>query len=929
MPSPSPTDTFSDALNLIGPVKKRAPALTAVEEVQARTQAERAIQPTAEQLMLEQGREPGRETEVRAEQRTRGQAFEREQEAKFIAENREPGVELDVVSGGPAGQRAKMSFERDTQKRMEWLTQQPGIEAARPTKSGNGIIVRVKTEDGGSRDVLFDERNVTMKDFADMTGDLPGIAVSALAAYLTGGMSLIPQATVTAGAGAAAGAIQDVAVRAGSGREIDPGEIAVARGAQGAVETVIPLAPAAGKRLAQAVIGPFSKTAGPLEAAAKAAARRQGVPMTASQLTGNKAVARVEQFTKELPFGTPLVEQAKAQDDAINRVREFLIGPEGTLPTAQEISERTGAALAEAKEGAQASVANRARQTERQTQESVERLLEQNLPGGPITPSEAGAAVRKAVTAQRDQFKEAATMAYNRVYSMPGADAEFVPSTPIKNLVKDIQEKSTEATQQLLPEIKRIFKVGDTIPDKMTLRQAVELRSVIGDMVGRPEALAGIPTGYLKRLYGAATEAIEQGVKAAPNPEIGKALSDAQTFYKENFWKFEQPGVADLFAEVAPGKGFKVGDSEVGRRLTAGAGDVDQLKVMREMLGKDSAEYKGLLRSSVNEMIQQSSFGEKFINAGEFLGRLKALSPEFRKEAIGSIEKELVGDAKVLELLQGKKVEPLEMERILNSRPGKVASTVRDIIEEQAAVDKAYNSALMRQLTDGRFSPATFNADEFMSRFVDNSSAQDLRQVMTQLRVADPELPNLIKRRATADLLEKAAGEIKPDAAVAGEIGNFDFNKLRSFLTGPTGEKYKTMLGKDVIDTLEDLTTIEAARAKSAGMAKASGQLVYSNILAALMDFRFSEVPRIAKNRVLAGMLTTPGLKAWLTSTAKIPATPKTRAMVMASPPVIRSILEEFKDEPDLLGEVLDGIKMSPDNQPEPTPSARDLIDAR
>lgn len=129
------------------------------------------------------------------------------------------------------------------------------------------------------------------------------------------------------------------------------------------------------------------------------------------------------------------------------------------------------------------------------------------------------------------------------------------------------------------------------------------------------------------------------------------------------------------------------------------------------------------------------------------------------------------------------------------------------------------------------------------------------------------------------------------------------------------------------MDTLKDLTTIEAAREKAASMGKQSGQLVYSNILAAIMDFKFSEVPRVAKNRILAGLLTTPGVKTWLTSQAKIPATPKVRMAVMASPPVIRAILSEFSDEPDLAGQVIDAIKASPDTQ-EPRPrTARDLMD--
>lgn len=930
--------TYNDALSLIGDVQ--APAGPTPDQ---QSQKQRS-------MVAAQGFQPQPMTARFGQQGNQAQ-LNQTREQQFVAENRDVGVPLDVQSGADTGTRAQMSFERVPEKKVEWLSKQPGIEGARLAKDGSSVIIRVKSEDGTPRDILVDERRTTLKDLADITGDLPQIAASAITAFFTGGMGLVPQALAQAGVSAGVGAAQDAVVRAGTGRDVDPGEIAASRGMGAAFDAGLPLAPAGAKRLLQAAVGPFAKGVGPLEIAAKEAGKRLNVPLSASQLTGNKALARVETFTENLPFGTPLVEQRKAQDNAINKVREYLLGgPVDSIPSNQEISERVGGSIELQKGEASRNMATKRMARESESAQSINALLEQNIPGGAVTPSQAGSAARSAIVKQRDQFKQQANTAYQKVYDLAG-DASFVPTTPIRDLVKDIEEKSIEATQKLLPEIKRIFSVGSSmvkteklapildssgrtmgaaeieIPQKMTLKQAIELRSVIGDMVGRPEALAGIPTGYMKRLYGAASEAIEQGVKAAPNPEVAKALGDAQKLYKDNFWKFEQPGVAELFAESAPGKGFKIGDSDVARRITAGGGDVDQLGVYRSMLGKDSKEYKGLLRSSLNEMIQDASFGENVVDAGQFLGRLKSMSPEFRKEALGPIEKELVGEAKVLELLQGRKVEPLEMERILNARPGKVADTVREIVSEQTELDKAYGSNLMRQLTDGRFDPTRLNADEFVNRFVSTASASELRQTMTMLRTLDPEIPDMIRKRATADLLTKVSGPIKPESAVAGEIGGFDFRALMENLGGTSGEKYRTLLGAEVMDTLKDLTTIEAAREKSASMGKQSGQLVYSNILAALMDFRFSEVPRIAKNRVLAGLLTTPGLKTWLTSQAKIPATPATRRAIMSSPPVIRSILEEFSDEPDLAGQVIDAIKESPDAQEPAPPTTRDLID--
>src|SRR5690606_3827652 len=121
------------------------------------------------------------------------------------------------------------------------------------------------------------------------------------------------------------------------------------------------------------------------------------------------------------------------------------------------------------------------------------------------------------------------------------------------------------------------------------------------------------------------------------------------------------------------------------------------------------------------------------------------------------------------------------------------------------AISKYYSSSLMKQLTDGRFNPAVFNADEFISRFVDTASVKDLRQVMIQLRASDPELPNLIKRRAMAELLEKASGKMSPESVVSGAVGDFSYEKLASSLAGSSGEKYRTLLGKESLETLKDL----------------------------------------------------------------------------------------------------------------------------
>lgn len=142
------------------------------------------------------------------------------------------------------------------------------------------------------------------------------------------------------------------------------------------------------------------------------------------------------------------------------------------------------------------------------------------------------------------------------------------------------------------------------------------------------------------------------------------------------------------------------------------------------------------------------------------------------------------------------------------------------------------------------------------------------------------------------------------------------------------GEKLRAIVGKDTLETLSDFAKVEAVRAKSSSSGGMAGQLVYSNILSALMDFKIGEVPRIVRNRLIAGALTTPGVKSWLSQTTLIPKTPLARAMVFSSPPILRAAAEEFRDEPDMLGQVLDAAAFGRDASSitEPTANEAEML---
>lgn len=891
------------------------------------------------------------ETRRQMSQQAQDEATRRKNAAQeaFLKTNTEGGVPLDTEGGAPAGTRAKLSFERDINKQAEYLAKQPGVLKVRKTNDGEGLIMRVQGEKG-ERDVLVDERKLTLKDIADLAGDAPQVAAGIVAAYFTGGMNLIPQSLATAGATAATGAAQDVAVRASRGQDIDPAEIAAARGTGAVVDAAIPLIPGGAKRVAQRLVAPFAKNAGPLEREAADAAGRLGIELSAAQRTGSPLLARAETFASKLPGGGALVSQREAQDNAIREAQELILGGKlNDVPTEQAVADAVQPIVAAERETARSAAASERTAAADAAQKQLISAIDSGVTPTSVQPSEAGGLLRKKVSTLRDQFKAQSRANYDEVYNKAGGEFVEVPLDAVKTLLDEIRENTSEAAVKAAPGIRRVQSLGNSLPaggtktvaspildqfgqaimqqeklpNGLPLNQVIELRSLINDQIGRGEAIGSIPDRYLKRLAGALTESIEGAVNKVENAEVKTALKRANAYYRENVPKFEQRGVSELFAEET-GAGF-VDDSRIVRRVFDGQGDLDLLKRYESLLGPGSSEYKALVRSGVNRIIQDSTpLGEKFIDAGSFLQRLRSMDPEVRQKVFGGIEPDLVNSARLLEVARGKKVNAEDLQTIMTAGPKDAAKKLQSAITKEEAYDRAYNTRLIRQLTDGTFDGASLNPDEFVSRFVENASAMEARRVMTMVRASSPEAAEAVRRRTIANILNKAGSrEVKPEDAVNDSLGNLGYESLLKTMRADR-EKLTAIVGKDTMDQLADLTKVEAVRAKAAEQGGMAGQLVYSNILAALMSGEIKEVPRIIKNRVVAAFLTAPGTKQWLAQTTLIPATPAARTAVFASPPILRALAEEFSEEPDKLGQFLDAIAFGPDAQRRSEPSEQE-----
>jgi len=834
-------------------------------------------------------------------------------EENYVLENSVEGVPLDVFSGLPGGPRAKMSFERNLDKRGEWLTKQPGVVGVRKTKDGSSLIARVAGPNG-PRDVLVDERGFTGRDVAEMAGDSPQILATGAAAMATGGQSLWLQALATAGAGFAAGAGQDAIVRGASGANIDPGEIATQRGIQAGFDAGMPFLAGGGKRALQAVVAPFGRTAGLLEREAAESAARLNVPLTAGQRTGNQAVARAETFVGNLPGGGALKKQAVAQDEAIRKVQQFLIGADpAEVATESSIASRAKPIMAGMRAADEArTVARRGLATDA-AQRDVQALLDAKIAPSKLTQSEAGNVLRTTAYKLRDGFRAQSRANYDAVYAAAGGADVTVPMAPVKSLIGGIKKDTSEAAKNLVPGIRTILGFGDELPKRLPLNQAIELRATINDQISRGLPIGDVSDRYLKRVAQALTVSIEQGVDSAPNKTLGLALQSANRYYRENLPKFTQRGVADLFKEATDG-GF-VDDSRIVARLFDGRGDVDMMRRTAQLLGPSSNEYRSIVRTGLQRMMDDATpLGDGYIDAGQFLRRLHQLDPEIRRSVLGpQVEKSLVSSTQILGLARGAKIDAQDVEKLLTAKPGATADLLRTAIRREKIYDQRYNRTIMKDLVDGSLGPANINPDEFVSRFVGNASARDVRTVLTTLRLkGGKDVVEDIRRRTLVDLLNKSGQGFSPDDTVNTELGRIAYDKLSKTLRKDP-EKLSLILGKETMTALEDLAKVSAVRAKSSEIGGAAGQLVTSNVMAAMMNLQFKDVPRILKNRVMASLLTTPGLNKWLTQTSLVvPSTPRLRAALFASPPVIRSLIEEFKNEPDKLGQVLEAARAGP-----------------
>jgi hypothetical protein len=376
-----------------------------------------------------------------------------------------------------------------------------------------------------------------------------------------------------------------------------------------------------------------------------------------------------------------------------------------------------------------------------------------------------------------------------------------------KEQVKDtgLLDEFGRAIQELVP------------PKPMTVSQARELRSVVYEMAHTPgpPGEGGVPRRYLTRLYKALDDDLDTAIKSG-TPELQKAHATADEFYKSKIQPLQQSDVAKLFLETdAAGR---MGGDEIVRRLFRGAGNLDALRSYRNVLGKDSPEWKLLVRQGLQTVMEDAGALAGRVDAGAFLKRIEQLSKtELADEIIGPVAQSLRANAKLAARSQGVKIPIDELEDALTAAPKAVSARLESAIAREEAYDKTYNSAIQKQLRDGALGPRTMgNIDDFLSRFIEgaHTSVKDVRQALTQIAAKDKNAVETIRQRVLHNVLEDARALGPLGKQTTREIEDMSHEKLARYLTGDMRNRYQAILGDRGMKFLHDLAIYAEATAK-------------------------------------------------------------------------------------------------------------------
>ncbi len=798
------------------------------------------------------------------------------------------GETVDIKTGGPAGVRAQLSLQ--TPSNVDpFLDQSFGENGWRRTKEGN--VVFVDKESG--KEILLDEAGFSMKDFADAADVAPQVigslgAIAAVAATIgTSEVSIPFLALAAAAGGVMTASVSDALQQANISPKVVL-EIADKRGFEGVLDFIFGVSSGTvGKLLStrlakEKIVDPSVSDIGVSGAVARIEQETgTRIPISVGESTGAPSLQRIESIGEKLPLSSDVFrKQAIERDLAVQSVQKDLIGdsPKG-------IGQDFSSEFTKRKLVAQSELNELRGRIDENLQSNLNTIGDTLSPSGRgITTSSAGETYRASGELKRDAFLDATKADYELARQLPGGREPIVETSKIAGAAKRIeksvpQERITEeiegeiiqtgtapAKAFIPPKVKSFLGSIQNL-DTMTIDQARQGRRLIFDAISESEALPGINTRFLKNIGRQFTESIDDAVTKLPDGRLKKQLLLANKNYKDNFEQYLEPGIVELYRSPTT-PGF-IEDSKL---VENSLNNIDRVKRIKEFVGADSKEWGVFVRSAYNSMIDDSRniLKPNMMDVTKLASRFSRMNPEIQKELFGKQGKNIQETLRKMAANGG----DIPVSSIDDLSLG-MAQAIRTASLREKAVNKEYNDRVLKPFLKDEVGATEINPDDFVRHVMKASSIDDIDKVFKILGTNNPQRDKF-ERSVIMDVLDKGTRPASAEDIVQGAISEGDdiisgqalFNTLKSGYGEGSIEKITKVIGKDKVQLLKDLATIQASKEQKAK--SAAGGLISGFIISSLARGDLTALPMIAQYRVLSWMMTNKTMSKVLSS-KKVP----------------------------------------------------------
>jgi len=860
----------------------------------------------------------------------------RSMDAEYKAKNEIPGVPLDVESGASPWERFNLSFKREKANQISYLQKRYGEDSVREDTSG-GLIVRVMDSDTGKpKDLLVDENRMSLKDLIDLSGSVPEVAGGIVAtlkgrklpglANLNKFLSLQRDVAATAIGSETAGAVKDVAENVIEQGKPKFGEVLKERAGMALADVAVGEATMGLGRIFKFAQSPFAGSRGEVQFDAIAAQKyfkdKYGVevPLSIGESTGSPLVSRTEAFMEKLPGGgTPFKELKGQQEEQLRKLQMIMMGK--APPTDEEVGKALISKIEDTIKPAQKAVqVGRQAVQESGTAEIEGIVTGLTLPERQLLKSATGQEVRDAVIAKRDVAKAEADRLYDAVRAMPGGTGKtfdtFDLSKEATDILKAIPRKGNVTLEAFAPPdvVNRLKTLIDLKGNKLSLSELQQMRRDTIEAIGNTEGVPGRGAHYLGQISDALTKAIEDGTKAMPGGGLKTALDAANSHYKNEVVPFNRVGITELFRR--PDEAGAISNSEIISRLFGGGKAVENYQLMKETLTPASPQFTKVKRAIADNLLERSRMaGGDLIDPESFINNLTSFKRDYKEIAddiFGPQFTKMIRSAKTMSLIDlssaekealgmggtisGSKISGDEFKALL-ADPNPTAGKLRALIKAEGVKDTLYKNDLMRAVAKGELPDKTINPSDFVNRFLDSASPDDVKQVMGL--VGTGPLLDDVRAKLVEQLFRKAGR-----SATSGDIGKLmsgDPTRIMSATSlfkqiedPEVLKKIEAVLGPDVTkDVRQYIKILNAGENKEASFKAAGGLAAGMQIAALTRSGPLKYMYAAGKDWLVASLMTRQPLRAWLSSVPNA-SDPGFVSLLLSSPPFLEAVTKEF-----------------------------------